>query len=60
MQVICLSLLIILLAALSFDRFATRLVDIKENSKFKSSGSDAGCDGLHEFIDTIKGKYGLK
>ncbi|KAK6250172.1 Glycosyl hydrolases 36 - like 3 [Theobroma cacao] len=41
-------------------QFATRLVDIKENSKFKSSGSDAGCDGLHEFIDTIKGKYGLK
>ncbi|XVF49744.1 hypothetical protein PTKIN_Ptkin04bG0038200 [Pterospermum kingtungense] len=41
-------------------QFATRLVDIKENSKFKSSGSDAGCNDLHEFIDMIKEKYGLK
>ncbi|XVE56686.1 hypothetical protein DITRI_Ditri04bG0030600 [Diplodiscus trichospermus] len=39
-------------------QFATRLVDIKENSKFKSS--DAGCNDLHEFIGMIKGKYGLK
>lgn len=35
-------------------QFATRLVDIKENSKFKRSGD------LHEFIGMIKGKYGLK
>ncbi|XP_022729354.1 probable galactinol--sucrose galactosyltransferase 2 [Durio zibethinus] len=41
-------------------QFATRLADIKENSKFKSSGSDGGCNDLHEFIDMIKGKYGLK
>ncbi|KAG4171079.1 hypothetical protein ERO13_A12G186301v2 [Gossypium hirsutum] len=41
-------------------RFATRLVDIKENSKFKSSESDAWCNNLHEFINMIKGKFGLK
>ncbi|XWS47860.1 hypothetical protein CRYUN_Cryun13aG0021700 [Craigia yunnanensis] len=41
-------------------QFATRLVDIKENSKFKSSGSDVGCNDLHEFIDKIKEKYELK
>ncbi|TYG90829.1 hypothetical protein ES288_A12G213900v1 [Gossypium darwinii] len=41
-------------------QFATRLVDIKENSKFKSSESDAWCNNLHEFINMIKGKYGLK
>lgn len=42
------------------DRFATRLVDIKENSKFKASGSDNSCVDLKEFIETIKEKYGLK
>ncbi|OMO94433.1 Raffinose synthase [Corchorus capsularis] len=41
-------------------QFASRLVDIKENSKFKSSGSDAGCNDLHEFINKIKVTYGLK
>ncbi|TYH97017.1 hypothetical protein ES332_A12G214300v1 [Gossypium tomentosum] len=41
-------------------RFATRLVDIKENSKFKSSESDAWCNNLHEFINMIKGKFGSK
>ncbi|KAL5750654.1 hypothetical protein ACOSP7_025257 [Xanthoceras sorbifolium] len=41
-------------------QFATRLVDIKENSKFKSSDSDNMCTDLHEFIDAIKEKYGLK
>ncbi|KAI9173769.1 hypothetical protein LWI28_006155 [Acer negundo] len=41
-------------------QFATRLVDIKENSKFKCSGSDDKCTDLHEFIDDIKEKYGLK
>ncbi|KAG2676016.1 hypothetical protein I3760_12G032500 [Carya illinoinensis] len=40
--------------------FATRLVDIKENSKFKSLGSDDSCIDLHDFIDDIKGKFGLK
>lgn len=42
------------------NRFATRLVDIKENSKFKSSGSDGSCINLHDFIDDIKDKFGLK
>ncbi|KAI8529106.1 hypothetical protein RHMOL_Rhmol12G0200300 [Rhododendron molle] len=41
-------------------QFATRLVDIKENSKFKASGSDNSCVDLKEFIETIKEKYGLK
>ncbi|GMJ00082.1 seed imbibition 2, raffinose synthase 2 [Hibiscus trionum] len=41
-------------------QFASRLVDIKENSKFKSSESDGGCSDLHEFVNTIKGKFGLK
>lgn len=41
-------------------QFATRLVDIKENCKFNSSGSDNSCNDLHEFIDEIKEKYGLK
>ncbi|KAJ6688266.1 hypothetical protein OIU74_016893 [Salix koriyanagi] len=41
-------------------QFATRLVDIRENTKFRSSGPDEECTSLHEFIDTIKEKYGLK
>ncbi|KAK9278952.1 hypothetical protein L1049_028534 [Liquidambar formosana] len=41
-------------------QFATRLVDIKENDKFKASGSDKSCADLHEFIEVIKEKYGLK
>ncbi|KAL4382864.1 hypothetical protein GQ457_15G006560 [Hibiscus cannabinus] len=41
-------------------QFASRLVDIKENSKFKSSESDGGCSDLREFVNTIKGKFGLK
>ncbi|KAK8657775.1 hypothetical protein V6N13_035998 [Hibiscus sabdariffa] len=41
-------------------RFASRLVDIKENSKFKSSESDGGYSDLREFVNTIKGKFGLK
>ncbi|KAI8529105.1 hypothetical protein RHMOL_Rhmol12G0200200 [Rhododendron molle] len=41
-------------------QYATRLVDIKENSKFKASCSDNSCVDLKEFIDTIKEKYGLK
>ncbi|XP_040988889.1 probable galactinol--sucrose galactosyltransferase 2 [Juglans microcarpa x Juglans regia] len=41
-------------------QFAARLVDIKENSKFKSPGSDDSCIDLHDFIDDIKGKFGLK
>lgn len=41
-------------------QFASRLVDIKENNKFKSSGSDNTCIDLHDFIDSIKDKYGIK
>ncbi|XP_060670611.1 probable galactinol--sucrose galactosyltransferase 2 [Ziziphus jujuba] len=41
-------------------QFATRLVDIKENSKFKNPDSRNGCTDLHEFIGVIKQKYGLK
>ncbi|XP_048228866.1 probable galactinol--sucrose galactosyltransferase 2 [Ricinus communis] len=41
-------------------QFASRLVDIKENSKFRSSGSEGTCTNLREFIGTIKKKYGLK
>ncbi|KAK9021267.1 hypothetical protein V6N11_011265 [Hibiscus sabdariffa] len=41
-------------------QFASRLVDIKENSKFKSSESDGGYSDLREFVNTIKGKFGLK
>ncbi|XP_034673802.1 probable galactinol--sucrose galactosyltransferase 2 isoform X4 [Vitis riparia] len=41
-------------------QFATRLVDIRENSKFKSSGSESSCIDLHDFIQTIKERYRLK
>ncbi|GFZ07857.1 seed imbibition 1 [Actinidia rufa] len=37
--------------------FATRLVDIKENSKFRGTGS---CVDLHELITFVKEKYGIK
>ncbi|XP_038708265.1 probable galactinol--sucrose galactosyltransferase 2 [Tripterygium wilfordii] len=40
-------------------QFATRLVDIKENCKFKHSGSDNTCTDLCDFIHSIKGRYGL-
>uniref|UniRef100_A0A0A0LU62 galactinol--sucrose galactosyltransferase n=1 Tax=Cucumis sativus TaxID=3659 RepID=A0A0A0LU62_CUCSA len=38
-------------------RFATRLADIKENKKFRGSGSD---DSLQELVHSIKERYGLK
>ncbi|RVW75140.1 putative galactinol--sucrose galactosyltransferase 2 [Vitis vinifera] len=38
----------------------TQLVDIRENSKFKSSGSESSCIDLHDFIQTIKERYRLK
>ncbi|KAL4193260.1 hypothetical protein AMTRI_Chr06g176040 [Amborella trichopoda] len=41
-------------------QFATRLVDIKENEKFKNSSSDSAGSGLHDFIHSIKESYGLK
>lgn len=40
-------------------QFATRLVDIKENEKFKISVSEDSCTDLHELIDFVKQKYGL-
>ncbi|XP_022889901.1 probable galactinol--sucrose galactosyltransferase 2 isoform X2 [Olea europaea var. sylvestris] len=39
--------------------FASRLMDIKENSKFLGLGADL-CTDLHEFVEFIKEKYGLK
>ncbi|PKI66647.1 hypothetical protein CRG98_012989 [Punica granatum] len=41
-------------------QFATRLVDIKENKKFTNTGSEGSCNNLHELINYIKEKYGLK
>ena len=41
-------------------RFATRLTDIKENSKFKISESDGTATNLKELIHQIKENYGLK
>ncbi|XP_038878350.1 probable galactinol--sucrose galactosyltransferase 2 [Benincasa hispida] len=38
-------------------QFATRLVDIKENKKFRGSGSD---DSLKKLVHSIKEQYGLK
>ncbi|XP_059643705.1 probable galactinol--sucrose galactosyltransferase 2 [Cornus florida] len=40
--------------------FATRLVDIKENSKFRGSGSNDSCIDLHDHVKFIKEKYGLR
>ncbi|XP_030531295.1 probable galactinol--sucrose galactosyltransferase 2 isoform X2 [Rhodamnia argentea] len=40
-------------------QFATRLVDIKENEKFRSSVLEDSCADLHELINFIKQKYGL-
>ncbi|KAL6549486.1 hypothetical protein OROHE_008603 [Orobanche hederae] len=40
--------------------FATRLTDIKENSKFKASDSDGSSTNLKELIHYIKENYGLK
>ncbi|CAA2967287.1 probable galactinol--sucrose galactosyltransferase 2 [Olea europaea subsp. europaea] len=39
--------------------FASRLIDIKENSKFLGLGADL-CTDLHEFVEFIKEKFGLK
>ncbi|KAF1871134.1 hypothetical protein Lal_00020868 [Lupinus albus] len=39
-------------------KFAARLQNLKENAKFSDSGS--GYVDLHDFITTIKQKYGLK
>ncbi|KAG6402005.1 hypothetical protein SASPL_138874 [Salvia splendens] len=41
-------------------QFATRLTDIKENSKFKISESDGSATNLKELIHQIKENYGLK
>ncbi|KAJ4822523.1 hypothetical protein Tsubulata_048068 [Turnera subulata] len=41
-------------------QFASRLVDIKENTKFRNTGRDDTGSNLTGFIDTIKEQYGLK
>ncbi|KAI3909117.1 hypothetical protein MKW92_044812 [Papaver armeniacum] len=41
-------------------QFATRLVDIKENKKFKNIKTDVADNDLHGFIKYIKETYGLK
>ncbi|KAI3464163.1 hypothetical protein Pfo_020826 [Paulownia fortunei] len=41
-------------------QFATRLTDIKENSKFRGSESDGSSTNLKELIHYIKENYGLK
>ncbi|KAL0335802.1 UNVERIFIED_CONTAM: putative galactinol--sucrose galactosyltransferase 2 [Sesamum radiatum] len=41
-------------------QFATRLTDIKENSKFRGSESDGSTTNLKELIHYIKENYGLK
>ncbi|KAI4343687.1 hypothetical protein L6164_011006 [Bauhinia variegata] len=41
-------------------QFATRLMDIKENKKFRSAGLDDSCINLHHFVDSIKEKFGVK
>lgn len=41
-------------------QFAIRLTDIKENSKFKRSGSDGSTENLKDLISDIKDNYGLK
>ncbi|XP_010250976.1 PREDICTED: probable galactinol--sucrose galactosyltransferase 2 [Nelumbo nucifera] len=41
-------------------QFATRLVDIKENNKFKDVDSDSSRQSFQEFIKDIKERYGLK
>lgn len=41
-------------------RFATRLIDIKENKKFTNAGSDNSCNNLHDFVDSIKQNMSVK
>lgn len=41
-------------------RFASRLVDLKECSKFMESGVDIQCNNLHDFVKFIKKEYGMK
>ncbi|KAM0940290.1 putative galactinol--sucrose galactosyltransferase [Dioscorea sansibarensis] len=41
-------------------QFAMRLVDIKENHKFKNDDFDSACHDLGQFIKTIKEKHGLR
>lgn len=41
-------------------QFATRLIDIKENLKFRSDGSNSSCNNLHDFIDSIKQNLSVK
>ncbi|KAL4193259.1 hypothetical protein AMTRI_Chr06g176030 [Amborella trichopoda] len=42
------------------ENLGTRLIDIKENEKFKTASSDCNGSGLHGFVRSIKETYGLK
>ncbi|CAL5203251.1 unnamed protein product [Lathyrus oleraceus] len=41
-------------------QFATRLIDIKENRKFSSAGSNNSCNNLHDFVHSIKHNLSVK
>ncbi|KAK7350666.1 hypothetical protein VNO77_09524 [Canavalia gladiata] len=45
---------------LSRTQFATRLIDIKENKKFRNAGSANSCNNLHDFVDSIKQNLRVK
>ncbi|KAK4394867.1 putative galactinol--sucrose galactosyltransferase 2 [Sesamum angolense] len=41
-------------------QFASRLVDLRESSKFMGSGAELSCHDLHDLVKFIKEKYGVK
>ncbi|KAK4438452.1 putative galactinol--sucrose galactosyltransferase 2 [Sesamum alatum] len=41
-------------------QFASRLVDLRESSKFMGSGVEISCHDLHDLVKFIKEKYGVK
>ncbi|CAJ2644507.1 unnamed protein product [Trifolium pratense] len=41
-------------------QFATRLIDINENVKFRSAGSNNSCINLHDFVHSIKQNLSVK
>ncbi|KAI4374596.1 hypothetical protein MLD38_012575 [Melastoma candidum] len=45
---------------ISGTEFAMRLVDIKENSRFRAVSSEKYISGLHELIQRVKEEYGTK
>lgn len=40
--------------------FSTRLIDFKENIKFRSGATDDSCPDLHHFVAYIKKEYGIR